>query len=519
MAKTVTSAARRPARPPGRKTANRFAGLAGGDSGVEGVTPPPSLGDAPEGGLIAAMSAAATNDASRVVHIPPDHLSPHPFNDPRRSEPQPGDPKWDELLNGVRVNGVRLPMLAVPRDAFLATRPTAAPHLHPEARYVLVYGHRRRAAALQAELATVPVVVDESIMVDDGDLDAMATENLGRQDLSELAEAALFARYSDLGLSQRAIAERLGVNQATVSRRLSLLLLAPELREAVSAGALPSAEASAIGAALPYGPPRRWQKTRDDHQDSDTRADEQIHAMTLIRDRGWLASRAAERVIAERQARAEATQLGVTVVDDPATILGERYHDRRLAAYDPGADLIAAIDPGLGTLLFYRRHPAPTAGAVEPADNEPAESSDAACITDGGAEPTAPNGPTDAAAAQGPRRQACVTLIAIPPTHKDLLAVLTDQYLSGVAARITAPAAAAILRDWHAKPEGTGDKARAARAWQLAIAAGEIHVSDLKGKPWDSAAVAHLRLLIDRVGYAPTAWERGQLDAQSSTPQ
>ena len=31
MAKTVTSAPRRPARPGGRKTANRFAALAGGD--------------------------------------------------------------------------------------------------------------------------------------------------------------------------------------------------------------------------------------------------------------------------------------------------------------------------------------------------------------------------------------------------------------------------------------------------------------------------------------------------------
>ena len=74
------------------------------------------------------------------------------------------------------------------------------------------------------------------IMADDGDLDAMVTENLGRQDLSDLAEADLFARYSEIGLSQRAIAERLGIDQATVSRRLALLLLAPEVRRAVDDG-------------------------------------------------------------------------------------------------------------------------------------------------------------------------------------------------------------------------------------------------------------------------------------------
>jgi ParB family transcriptional regulator, chromosome partitioning protein len=60
-------------------------------------------------------------------------------------------------------------------------------------------GTARRIAALEAGCASVPAVVDESIMAGDGDLDAMATENLGRQDLPELAQANLFARYSESG--------------------------------------------------------------------------------------------------------------------------------------------------------------------------------------------------------------------------------------------------------------------------------------------------------------------------------
>ena len=156
------------------------------------------------------MSAVAVDESHHVVEIAVSEVAPHPFNDNARAQPQPGDPKWDELLNGVRANGVRLPVLVVPRDTFTAARPGAAGKISPEARYVLIYGHRRRAAALEAGRNTMPAVIDDAIMADNGDLDAMAAENLGRQDLSDLAEADLFARYSEIGLTQRAIADRWG---------------------------------------------------------------------------------------------------------------------------------------------------------------------------------------------------------------------------------------------------------------------------------------------------------------------
>jgi ParB family transcriptional regulator, chromosome partitioning protein len=96
-------AARRPARPAGRKTANRFAKLAGGDVSITDSTTVPG-GD--DNGLIGAMSAAAAaGEALRVVQLAVNEIAPHPFNDPRRSQPQPGDPKWEELLNGVRAVG------------------------------------------------------------------------------------------------------------------------------------------------------------------------------------------------------------------------------------------------------------------------------------------------------------------------------------------------------------------------------------------------------------------------------
>lgn len=490
------------------------------------------------------MSAVAADEAHRVVNLAVAEIAPHPFNDDARSQPQPGDAKWEELLNGVRTNGVRLPVLVVPRDSFAAARPTAAQHISPEAKYVLVYGHRRRAAALEAGRDTVPAVVDDSIMAEDGDLDAMATENLGRQDLSELAEADLFARYSEIGLSQRAIAERLGVDQATVSRRLALLLLAPEVRTAVEAGDLKVTEAAHFANLLPYGPPRRWQKTKDPEQDTDQRRGEQIAALRFVVEKDWTGKSAAERVNAERVARGEAEALGVAIVEDPEAELGPSFYDHRISrdALNDPADAFGVINPHTGQLDLYRRT-APQPAAAEPApiatetgDAQPAppaadRATDPATVPDddaaAGEQDTsgedagadaeaaalAEQKSADAAAAkaaQARRRDACAGLINHPPSNADLLKVLVRQCLSGVSARSQTSAVKALLKDWDASVDGTGEKARNTRAWHLAVASAELHTAELKGA-WDDDAITHLEMLTERVGYQPTEWENRRL--------
>ena len=234
----------------------------------------------------------------------------------------------------------------------------------------------------------MPAVIDDAIMADNGDLDAMATENLGRQDLSDLAEADLFARYSEIGLTQRAIADRLGVDQATVSRRLALLLLAPEVRQAVADGELPSAEAAALSGKLPYGPLRRWQKSKDPDQDTDQRRAEQIEAQRLVLQHNWSASRAAERIVAERDARAEAAALGITLIEDPRAELGEHYTDHRISRddYTPDADVVGAINPSTGYLDLYTRS---TAASHPSGDSPRRDVEDAPDTTASGRGPSA----------------------------------------------------------------------------------------------------------------------------------
>ena len=534
MSETSTKPSRRPKPAGGKRTANRFAKLAGGDSAAE--TDAIRGGD--EGpttdGLIGGMSAVAVSEAHRVVEVAVAEVVAHPFNDAARSQPKPGDAKWEELLNGVRANGVRLPVLAVPREAFVAARPAMAEGLDPSARFVLIYGHRRRAAALEAGRLMMPAVIDEAIMADDGDLDAMAAENLGREDLSDLAEAALFARYADLGLTQRAIAERLGVDQATISRRLALLLLAPEVSEAVERGTLPSAEAAALSGRLPYGPLRSWQRYQDPEQDSDTRRREQLEALRWFRQHGWPASRAAERVIAERDARAEASSMGVVVVEDPSIELGEHYADRRIdrAELTPGSgdEVVAAINVGTGRLDLFRRAAPPLLSPAAADREAPDDVHDASAERGGGHVDAAETAPpavdatvdhsagqeaaraeqrrTEVAATQVRRRQAGAALAALRPTTAELLALLVRQYESGVAARSHTSAVAALLRAWGASDAGRGEKGRQNRAWQRAVASAEVHTADCVDTGWDRDATAYLHMLIERVGYRPAAWER-----------
>lgn len=559
----TTTRLRRGAKPTGAKSANRYAKFAGGDAASD-IDLSPAADEAGSTGLIAGMAALAADEAHRIVEARVSEIAPHPFNDAERNEPQPGDPKWEELRNSIAAHGVRLPMLAVTRESFAAARPIVAEGIPADARYVLVYGHRRRAAALEAGRETVPVIVDDSVMEGDGDIDDMAAENLGRKDLSDIAEGALYARYSDMGLSQQQIADRLGVHQGTVSRKLALNLLAPEICEAVNNGTLPSAEAAALAGKLPYGPLRRWQKTKDRDQDSDRRRAEQIEAQRLVLEQNWSASRAAERVIGEREARAEAAALGVALVDDPRSELGDSYLDHRISRgeYHAGDDVIGAININTGQLDLYRRHaPAdaddtavqPSAGSQQERPAAPAEvptqpaSKDAGKAANNDAdagersgESTGEHGgehdnPVDdtddidvevaaiadqkradaaaAAAAQKRRRESCAALITHQPSNAELLKILVRQYLSGVAARCQTSAVNALLRDWDASADGVGDKARNARAFHRAVAAAELHTAELKDKAWDEDACSHVELLIERVGYEPTDWETAQLNA------
>lgn len=91
-------------------------------------------------------------------------------------------------------------------------------------RYQIVAGERRWRAAMQAGLATVPVVIKE---LDDMQVAELAViENLQREDLNPIEEAQAFKRLAAVfGLSQEQIAEKVGRSRPAVANSLRLLEL------------------------------------------------------------------------------------------------------------------------------------------------------------------------------------------------------------------------------------------------------------------------------------------------------
>ncbi|RLT22704.1 MAG: ParB/RepB/Spo0J family partition protein, partial [Candidatus Aquidulcis sp.] len=113
----------------------------------------------------------------------------------------------DELTASIREHGVLQPIIVRP------TEPGS---------YEIVAGERRWRAVLSLGLPMIPAIVEA--MSDEIALEVAIIENLQREDLSPLDEAAIFARMtSELGYSIRKLAERIGKDKGYVENRLRLM--------------------------------------------------------------------------------------------------------------------------------------------------------------------------------------------------------------------------------------------------------------------------------------------------------
>ena len=124
----------------------------------------------------------------------------------------------DELTASIREHGVLQPILV---------RPTGSN------RYQLVAGERRWRATKQAGLDTIPALIEE--IDDDTALEISIIENLQREDISPLDEAAMYDRMvREHGYSIRKLAEKLGKDKGYLENRLRLAGAPDEIRELVS---------------------------------------------------------------------------------------------------------------------------------------------------------------------------------------------------------------------------------------------------------------------------------------------
>ena len=152
-------------------------------------------------------------------------------------EPNPGQPRTQfdeeslgELTASIRELGVLQPILV--REVATGM-------------FQLIAGERRWRAARRAGLATIPAIVRTTD--DRGLVEQALVENLQRQDLTALEEAAAFQQLiEDFGLTHDDVATRVGKSRSTVTNTVRLLQLPAAIQRYVADGQLTAGHARAL---------------------------------------------------------------------------------------------------------------------------------------------------------------------------------------------------------------------------------------------------------------------------------
>lgn len=143
----------------------------------------------------------------------------------------------DETADSIRELGVILPIVVATVEAYLHNRPDRSDDIDDGAQYVVVDGHRRLEASRRVGLATIPVRVDNArVATDESLLEAAFVANYHRDNMTPLEEAHALAQLVEHYGSQTQASRRLGIPQGTISTKLSLLKLAPELQKDLMTG-------------------------------------------------------------------------------------------------------------------------------------------------------------------------------------------------------------------------------------------------------------------------------------------
>jgi ParB family chromosome partitioning protein len=198
---------------------------------LPGGPPPGAMGMVPAGP--AAQPAPAPSAVAAVPARPKtyfaagiEELYPSPEQPRRRFD----ETKLGELAESMKAHGVIVPLVVRPR---------------PDGGYFLIAGERRWRAAQRAGLHEVPVVVQD--VAEGTALERALVENLQRADLGALEEAAAYQRLVDeFGLTQEAIAERIGKDRSTIANSIRLLKLPAPVRQLVEDDRLSMGHARAL---------------------------------------------------------------------------------------------------------------------------------------------------------------------------------------------------------------------------------------------------------------------------------
>jgi ParB family chromosome partitioning protein len=181
-----------------------------------------------------ALIPAYGEGAAATFDIDIDAISPNPYQPRLEMDSE----ALETLAASIRVHGVIQPLVV-----------TQGPE---RGRFVLIAGERRWRAARLAGLGAVPAVVKDA--VPRAMLELALVENVVRADLAPLEEAAAYRQLiDDFGLTQAAVAERVGRSRASVTNTLRLLALPDRVQQALGAGEISEGHARSL-LGLPTAP-------------------------------------------------------------------------------------------------------------------------------------------------------------------------------------------------------------------------------------------------------------------------
>jgi ParB family chromosome partitioning protein len=135
-----------------------------------------------------------------------------------------------ELASSIAEMGVLQPILVRPRA---------------DGGYELIAGERRWRAAQRAGLTSIPAVIRPTD--DAGSVEQALVENLHRQDLTPLEEAAAYQQLlEDFSLTHDQIASRVGKSRSAITNSMRLLGLPPAVQHLLADGQLTAGHARAL---------------------------------------------------------------------------------------------------------------------------------------------------------------------------------------------------------------------------------------------------------------------------------
>lgn len=162
------------------------------------------------------------------AEVPIDAIHPNP-QQPRESFDEEA---LESLAASIREVGLLQPIVVRPGEE--------------EGRYALVAGERRWRAASMAGLHLVPAVIRDEA-TDETNLTEALIENLQREDLSPLEEAAAYRHLmEDFSMTHDQIAERVGKSRSAVTNTLRLLQLPAAIQGMLERGSLSAGHARAL---------------------------------------------------------------------------------------------------------------------------------------------------------------------------------------------------------------------------------------------------------------------------------